>query len=91
MNSHDTVTLLRLWLNGTASPPPQRLVLGHTRTKKAMDGGVSFRDALVARLNIIKPSAQQVESFLQQNPPALTPGVKYFTVRKETSNSNWMT
>jgi len=48
-----------------------------------MDGGVSFRDALLARLNIIKPSAQQVESFLQQNPPAVTPGVKYFTMRKK--------
>lgn len=51
-------------------------ILTKLRTKKAMEGGVSFREALVARLNIIKPTKHQVDSFLIQNPPALTPGVR---------------
>jgi phosphoserine phosphatase len=47
-------------------------------TRKAMGGGVSFREALRQRLEIIKPSRSLVQSLLQENPPRLTPGVKTF-------------
>jgi phosphoserine phosphatase len=42
-----------------------------------MGGGVSFREALRARLDIIRPSRAQVSDFLVQRPPVLTPGVEY--------------
>lgn len=45
-------------------------------TKVAMNGGLSFRDALTARLNLIKPSRQKLEAFLKANPPRLTPGIQ---------------
>ena len=41
-----------------------------------MGGGVSFREALRARLDIIRPSRRQVRDFLVQRPPVLTPGVR---------------
>jgi phosphoserine phosphatase len=45
-------------------------------TKVAMNGGLSFRDALTARLNLIQPSRQKLEAFLKQNPPRLTTGIQ---------------
>lgn len=45
-------------------------------TMRAMGGSVSFQDALAARLNIFKPSAGDVASFLANNPPRLSPGIK---------------
>eukprot|EP00600_Ochromonadales_sp_CCMP1393_P007552 CAMPEP_0174968248 /NCGR_PEP_ID=MMETSP0004_2-20121128/8026_1 /TAXON_ID=420556 /ORGANISM="Ochromonas sp., Strain CCMP1393" /LENGTH=266 /DNA_ID=CAMNT_0016217455 /DNA_START=169 /DNA_END=969 /DNA_ORIENTATION=- len=46
-------------------------------THKAMGGQVLFEDALAARLDIIRPSQQDVAAYLSQNhPPRLTPGVK---------------
>eukprot|EP01038_Epipyxis_sp_PR26KG_P006140 gene6140-8465_t len=45
-------------------------------TKKAMGGQVLFQDALAARLALIKPSQQDVQQFLKENPPKLTDGVK---------------
>jgi len=41
-----------------------------------MKGSMSFREALKMRLNIIRPSLQQLESFIQEEPPRLTPGVQ---------------
>lgn len=45
-------------------------------TNKAMGGNVSFREALRERLNIVKPSRQNVSDFISQHPPQFTPGIK---------------
>ncbi|CAH0475303.1 unnamed protein product [Peronospora belbahrii] len=45
-------------------------------TAKAMNGNVKFEDALAARLEIIKPSRQDIQDCLKQHPPKFTPGVK---------------
>ncbi|TDH67296.1 hypothetical protein CCR75_000720 [Bremia lactucae] len=42
----------------------------------AMNGNVKFEKALAARLGIIKPSRQDFQSCLKQNPPKFTPGIK---------------
>ena len=44
-------------------------------TRKAMSGGMSFREALQLRLKILKPSQQQVLEFVCNHPVQLTPGV----------------
>jgi len=44
-------------------------------TKKAMNGGMGFRDALKLRLGLMRPHWQQIEQFLRQHPPKLTPGI----------------
>lgn len=45
-------------------------------TKQAMGGGMSFREALELRLNIIKPSLKNVQDFNNLNKCHLTPGIK---------------
>ncbi|KAE8911781.1 hypothetical protein PF005_g9086 [Phytophthora fragariae] len=45
-------------------------------TTKAMNGNVKFEDALAARLDIIKPSRQDIQDCLKQHPPKFTPGIK---------------
>lgn len=45
-------------------------------TAKAMGEGISFRESLNLRLNIFKPSKQELEDFLQRRPPSLTDNVK---------------
>lgn len=47
-------------------------------TKKAMEGGMLFQDALAARLSVMKPSRQQVEACLKAHPLQLTEGVQEF-------------
>ena len=44
-------------------------------TRSAMGGNVLFQDALRARLELIHPSRQLVESCLAAHPPQLTPGI----------------
>jgi phosphoserine phosphatase len=44
-------------------------------TRRAMGGAMPFHDALKARLDIIKPSRQLIESCLRAHPPRLTPGI----------------
>lgn len=44
-------------------------------TAKAMDGNIKFEDALAARLDIIKPSKQDIASCLEKHPLRLSPGV----------------
>lgn len=41
-------------------------------TVQAMHGGIEFRDALRARLNLIRPSLEIVQRFTRTNPPKLT-------------------
>ena len=43
-------------------------------TTKAMDGGVKFEDAIAARLDLIKPSKNDVAECLRRHPPPVTPG-----------------
>eukprot|EP01039_Chlorochromonas_danica_P010242 gene10242-11336_t len=45
-------------------------------TAQAMGGQVLFQDALAARLSIIQPSKQDIDSFLSERPFHLTPGIK---------------
>lgn len=45
-------------------------------TRKAMGGGMSFREALQTRLDLINPSRQACDAFVTENPPKLSPGVK---------------
>jgi len=45
-------------------------------TRKAMNGGVTFREALRARLDLIQPSIFQMQAYIRNNPPRLTPGIK---------------
>jgi len=45
-------------------------------TRRAMRGGFSFRDALSQRLELIQPSVQMLQDYLETHPPRLTPGIK---------------
>ncbi|EDO39432.1 predicted protein [Nematostella vectensis] len=45
-------------------------------TRRAMRGGVSFREALENRLKIIQPSSKQLEEFIKSNKLELTPFVR---------------
>ena len=49
------------------------------RTKKAMGGSVTFRESLRIRLNMIKPTRQQLQHFIdvQNIKDVLTPRVTY--------------
>jgi phosphoserine phosphatase len=53
-------------------------------TNKAMGGRVNFRCALRERLNIIRPSQAQVENFIAEKPPKLTPGIKDLVTRLQS-------
>ena len=44
-------------------------------TAKAMNGGVTFQEALAARLSLIEPSKKAIEDCLTNNPLQLSPGV----------------
>ncbi|KAI9117134.1 hypothetical protein K1719_011300 [Acacia pycnantha] len=45
-------------------------------TARAMGGSVPFEDALASRLSLFRPSLSQVQNFLEQRPPRLSPGIK---------------
>ncbi|KAJ8301506.1 hypothetical protein KUTeg_020493 [Tegillarca granosa] len=45
-------------------------------TTRAMGGGISFREALNARLSIIKPSRQNVSDYINAHPPQFSPGIR---------------
>ncbi|GMH05769.1 hypothetical protein Nepgr_007609 [Nepenthes gracilis] len=44
-------------------------------TSRAMDGSVSFQEALAARLSLINPSRAQLQDFLDKQPPRISPGI----------------
>lgn len=50
-------------------------------TKEAMGGSMTFQDALRIRLNIIKPSQQQVSDFIKQRPSTLSRNLKRFVAQ----------
>uniref|UniRef100_A0A663E4F8 Phosphoserine phosphatase n=1 Tax=Aquila chrysaetos chrysaetos TaxID=223781 RepID=A0A663E4F8_AQUCH len=45
-------------------------------TRRAMGGTVTFKAALTARLGLIRPSYEQVQKLISDNPPQLTPGIR---------------
>jgi phosphoserine phosphatase len=45
-------------------------------TLSAMNGDLSFQDALSMRLQLLEPSCTQIQQLLEQNPPKLTPGIQ---------------
>ncbi|XP_068232892.1 phosphoserine phosphatase isoform X1 [Palaemon carinicauda] len=49
-------------------------------TIQAMQGGMDFRDALRARLNLIRPNLETVQRFTKANPPKLTKDVDKLVV-----------
>ena len=42
----------------------------------AMNEKTDFREILSHRLNLIKPSQSNLQQFIQEFPPKLTPGIK---------------
>lgn len=44
-------------------------------TARAMGGSMKFQDALAQRLEVMKPSASDVERYLASHPPLITPGI----------------
>ncbi|XP_034103556.1 phosphoserine phosphatase [Drosophila sulfurigaster albostrigata] len=50
-------------------------------TKEAMGGSMTFQDALKIRLNIIRPTQQQVSDFIKQRPSTLSRNVKRFVAQ----------
>lgn len=45
-------------------------------TKQAMGGNLPFKTCLRERLDIIRPTRTQTETFMKTHPPALTKGIK---------------
>ncbi|XP_068010773.1 phosphoserine phosphatase [Melanerpes formicivorus] len=50
-------------------------------TRRAMGGSVTFKAALTARLGLIRPSYEQVQKLISDNPPELTPGIRELVSR----------
>lgn len=46
------------------------------RTKKAMQGNMTFQQSLSVRLNIIQPRLEQIKEFIRTHPPKFTTGIK---------------
>lgn len=44
-------------------------LIGFSFSFRAMNGSVTFQDALAARLSLFNPSMSQLQDFLQKNPP----------------------
>uniref|UniRef100_A0A0B7A049 Phosphoserine phosphatase n=1 Tax=Arion vulgaris TaxID=1028688 RepID=A0A0B7A049_9EUPU len=55
-------------------------------TKKAMGGGITFRDALTQRLNIMQPTYRDVKDFIASCPPRLSPGIRELIDVLKTKN-----
>ena len=47
-------------------------------TAQAMESGMKFQDALQARLDLLRPSREQIHDCLAVHPFRLTPGVEIF-------------
>lgn len=45
-------------------------------TNTAMQGSMTYKESLAARLKLMKPSLQQLQSFIASHSPNLTPGMK---------------
>ena len=49
-------------------------------TKLAMGGYLPFKTCLQERLNIIRPTLNQVKTFMKKHPPVLTEGIAYVPI-----------
>mmetsp|Transcript_27808 Transcript_27808/g.69752 ORF Transcript_27808/g.69752 Transcript_27808/m.69752 type:complete len:283 (-) Transcript_27808:331-1179(-) len=60
-------------------------------TNKAMSGGISFRDALEMRLQVMQPTRQTVEQYLALSPPKISPGIqKLFTALRANGKTVYL-
>ncbi|XP_019451719.1 PREDICTED: phosphoserine phosphatase, chloroplastic-like [Lupinus angustifolius] len=57
-------------------------------TASAMGGSVPFEEALAARLSLFNPSLSQLQNFLHQHPPRLTPGIEGLVQKLKAKNIN---
>ncbi|KOC61469.1 Phosphoserine phosphatase [Habropoda laboriosa] len=55
-------------------------------THRAMRGDLTFRQSLLERLNIIKPSFMQIKQFIASHPIKLSPGIKTLITALRTRN-----
>ncbi|XP_074317066.1 phosphoserine phosphatase, chloroplastic [Silene latifolia] len=55
-------------------------------TSRAMNGSVTFQEALAARLSLINPSFSQLQDFLEKNPPSLSPGIADLVKKLKAKN-----
>lgn len=53
-------------------------------TNKAMRGGMTFRDALERRLELIKPTARMLQEYIEQNPQSLSTGIEELVAQLQT-------
>lgn len=60
-------------------------------TRKAMEGGMKFQDALKLRLDLLQPSYAQIQDCLKAHPLQLTPGVEEFVRALQASQKDvWL-
>ena len=57
-------------------------------TNQAMAGNIKFEDSLELRLDIIRPSINDINSFLKSNPPILTDNVDKFIKKLQSDKKN---
>lgn len=50
-------------------------------TKNAMEGNLSYRDSLAARLELMKPSKSSVDKCIEEHPGQLSPGMSELVVK----------
>ncbi|KAL9227319.1 hypothetical protein vseg_003021 [Gypsophila vaccaria] len=55
-------------------------------TSRAMNGSVTFQEALAARLSLINPSLAQLQDFLEKRPPRLSPGIADLVKKLKAKN-----
>lgn len=57
-------------------------------TARAMDGSVTFQEALAARLSLISPSLSQLQDFLEKRPPKISPGIAELVEKLKAKNTD---
>lgn len=55
-------------------------------TSRAMNGSVTFQEALAARLSLINPSLAQLQEYLEKRPPRLSPGIAELVKKLKARN-----
>ncbi|CAO2818492.1 unnamed protein product [Amaranthus hypochondriacus] len=55
-------------------------------TSRAMNGSVTFQEALAARLSLINPSLAQLQDYLEKRPPRLSPGIAELVKKLKAKN-----
>eukprot|EP00301_Raphidiophrys_heterophryoidea_P025386 c8507_g1_i1.p1 GENE.c8507_g1_i1~~c8507_g1_i1.p1 ORF type:complete len:118 (+),score=34.10 c8507_g1_i1:290-643(+) len=51
-----------------------------------MNGKMTFEEALATRMSLINPSLSQLEAFIHNHPPRLTPGIKELVQNLQSHN-----